>query len=154
MNKYLFALLILLPLQSQALLINTSVGDYNVSTVTGTYSDLSGTLNSNIWMNNGNLALEFSTAAGTSLGDPGPLFLFSWGQAITTFPNGQVDIFQSLAWAQEGFTNGCSDSDCFSREYIYAVASAVTDNNGTVPVPSSLLLLLAGLLGMTILRRT
>ncbi|MBU3070768.1 hypothetical protein KOI40_13130 [Aestuariicella sp. G3-2] len=156
MKKYLLTLLMLLPLQSHALLITTSIGDYEVSTITGSFNTYITELENTAWMNNETLALEFSTAVTPLLGDPGPFFLFKSLTQKVLSPTGQIQEHQFLNWIQDGVSDfySCIAGDCFSRQYTYAVASEViSDVDGTVPLPSSLMLLLGGLLGLRLTRQ-
>jgi hypothetical protein len=67
--------MLIAPLHARGIPISTSAGDYEVTTVSGTFNDLSTTLMAQVWWGNVALASELATLVGTSLGVSGPNLL-------------------------------------------------------------------------------
>lgn len=155
-KKLMLAVLMVAPLHSHAVLITTSVGDYDVAKVRGTFSDLSSTLMSQIWWGNDVLAIEFTTAVGDLLSpalpftDGGPLFAVCGVTDCLADLNDQYTVQGRVFLAPMGTANifGHIPTAGVVGELDWAVARRVT-----VPEPGTLALLSAGLLGLGILRR-
>ena len=154
MKRILFAFLIAIPVQASAVLVSSSVGDYEVTTVEGTFENLSSTLMAQVWWWDGafgaperaDLAIEFSDLVGVSLGFPtttpigpaGPLFAYT----IDTFP-----WVNTAQWSQNLDQTG-GFAPLQDTVQTFAVATRIT-----VPEPSTLSLICVTLLGLGMQRK-
>jgi hypothetical protein len=135
MKRLLIGLLFVIPAYANAgLIVDTSVGKYDVSTITTSFSSSSSLLSSQAWFGDQTLAEEFAGLVGTNLGLPnggffGPFFA--------------VDSFSGAAFIVFGFVAGYVTSPFDMASF--AVASKVAE-------PGSLSLLAAGLVGIVLLR--
>ena len=150
MKKLLLILLIIVPFQAHAVLITTSIGDYEITTVEGTFTALSSTLLAQPWAESFSLAFEFAGLVQDSfgvvnVGDRGPYFGHTMG----------ITNFQAATWC----TSTTSAVSCvppvvqnvstnFATSRVWAVAEPVS-----VPEPSTLGLLGAGLLVLFMRRK-
>jgi len=147
-NTYLAFLAVLLsPMAANADPITTSVGDYDVSIVVGTFTDLSAQLMSQVWWDDVTLALEFADLTSDLLGLPhfsggvGPWFAYE----LTDTPRVLFTAWCTVATCPAGpfaTTGSTGPNGTFS----YVVARSV-------PEPGILALLGIGLLGMAASRR-
>ena len=143
MRRILTALMLLvLPFQANAIMINSSVGAYDVTTITGILNapSISSQLTNQVWFNNETLAGEFAGLVQDSLGLPnalgftvGPLFVF------------EVPLI-SRAWFPLTSTVGIVSGGNPSTERTFAIAQQV-------PEPSTLALLSLGFLGIGAARK-
>jgi len=137
MKRLLLTLLLCLPLHAHAVLITSSAGDqYDVSTITGTWSDLSAQLMATPWWGDGLLAGELSGLF------TGAKFVILAGAAGSTDPN--------LAWYEGSGANGCSNPTCYDTSDTWAIGSEVV---ASVSEPGSLGLLAAALVALGLVRR-
>ena len=152
MKRVLVTLLFLLPFQAHAVLISTSIGDYEVTEIEGTFPDLSSTLMGQVWWGDPALASEFAGLVAGSLGismlnesifllDLGPLFVVCNNQCLFLVPGAPNQGAAYNIAGPFGVLFGLDD-----RRAEWAVAIAV-------PEPGTLGLLGAGLLGLAFARR-
>ncbi len=118
--------------------------DYDVTTVTGTFNDLSDQLDDQIWWGNAGLANVFASAVGTQLGAPpentGVTFS-SWAPFFATGSSGTSVFSIALdVGGTFGFTvQGPSPSTTGTHTYAIVAADAAP-----VPLPAGLGLMLSG----------
>ena len=138
----------LLPIGANAVLIDTSVGKYEVTTVKGYSVSL---LRSQVWWENTSLAEEFAELVGTEFGTPnldGKHAPFFWvtdmdtgGPCFTYFG----ERYAGVVWDQG---SGASVPVCVGTQpegpFTFAVATPVT----AVPEPSMAGLLCLGVAGL------
>ena len=124
---------------------NTSYdGQWDVTTVTGSYSTLSSTLRSQVWFGNGRLASLFSRTVGSQLGYPnlilGPGFASGAGGSLVAGSGNYRFIGTApFLWPK-------------NKKFTFAVASG-GPASVSVSEPATLALLGAGLLGFGLMRR-
>ena len=116
--------------------------EYDVSTVSGTYNDLSATLQAQIWWDDAGLADEFAAATGGLEGYPndggiGPLFAFQDSSGV-------VDLYATILGPAGTFLGNTEFGDSF----VYAVAAV-----SQVPLPAAAWLFGSALVGLVGLGR-
>ncbi len=127
---------------AQALTVMRTVNgtSYDITTVTGSYNALSSTLESQVWWNDRELAMEFATAVDDSLGlvsqlgssfSHGPLFAYDFRNSTFFWQFYRTDSGQ----VQTSFTSD------WNRTLTWATAAPTA-----VPIPTPALL--PGLVGM------
>jgi hypothetical protein len=137
-------------LEANAVPVSSTVGDFEVSTVSGPYLTLEAQLESQVWWGSFALASEFAALVNNDLGffnsttlDVGPLFAYDDTAGLTL----------SRVWCEQGFcgagiVSGYSDGTT-NRDRTYAVATRIS----AVPEPGTLWALGAGLVGLAATRR-
>lgn len=139
MKKLIMVLLMIAPLSAGAVVVDSSIGQYDVTptSTTGNDSALSGTA----WWGSSSLAQEFAGLVGGSLGLPnglsGPYFAYARTSTNTVFA---ASFFGFITFSGD---DGSRDTNT------YALSSAVKQ----VPEPGSIVLFGAGLIGLALLRR-
>ena len=152
LRNTIFGLLVLaltsVSAEAATVTINTSIGAYDVTTVTGTYADLSPTLNAQPWWHVGSMALEFANATSTQLGLPnasgtlGPDFGFDTFTQTLPYPGGTLTVINSATW----------DSSLGTAKYTaFGPAASVTwaiatPSESPVPEPNTTALMVFGLI--------
>jgi PEP-CTERM motif len=137
--------------QVNAILIATSVGSYDVSTVFTSYSSSPLLLESQVWWGSRDLPFEFAALTGDSLGFPNSLpGLFPESDPV---PAGAAFGYIALEDADLLFaaarSQGNGENNFFLDlhfPYVYAIATAV-------PEPGTLSLFAAGLVAFVVMRR-
>jgi len=155
MNKYLIGFFLAwLPLYGNAIVVNSSIGMYDVTTVSGTFSEHSATLQQQVWWGNESLAYEMmSLSEGfDGLGYPNVGYNESPYFAYADFIVPPDDISVAVWTTATGCTESVScrafqdeiDGICFPDSgypCVWGVAQPV-------PVPPALWLFGFGLLGL------
>ena len=149
-KSLIIAMCFLAPLHANAILISTANnGDFEIETVTGTFTDLNSRLSAEPWWGNFGLAQEISDLIGNLLGTPPPKVLVE----SDSQPRPGNDAFEFQTWFAGGSANGCSalvsEGGCFGISHTWAVTVAASQ----VPVPGTLGLIACALLGITLARR-
>jgi len=136
---------------TSAFVITTSAGDFDVTTVPGSFNDNQATLTNQVWWGSQSLAVEFAGLVSNNLGlssvgccQFGPLFAFD----VLTFGDPHVGVFRvgvEYVGAGSGVVQGPDGT--FVK---YAIASEITTN---LPEPGTLGLMLMGLAGATLVRK-
>jgi hypothetical protein len=154
MRKLLVALMLIGPLQAQAIPIATSAGEYDVTTVSGTFNDLSTTLMSQLWWGDVALANEFALLIGTALGSSGPNLLGP-RFAVCSGVDCLRDATDTLTVHGVAWVGTTAQLTQFAQvptgpiPSIWAVAERIA-----VPEPGTSILLTIGVLGIAFARRT
>ncbi|MDJ0789091.1 MAG: PEP-CTERM sorting domain-containing protein [Myxococcota bacterium] len=136
------ALLVTLPLHAHAIVISTSIGDYEVTPLTGSFDTVSPTLMSQVWWGNALLAGEFRSGLGGGLGFPNvtdPIAAPGLGSPIFAFADGTGGSWEGQ-WTRDDGNIGTIQGPG-SLPLVWAVAQAV-------PEPGALALVAAGMLGL------
>lgn len=132
---------------AQALVVNVNVGgtSYDVTTVTGRFTDLQTQLQSQVWWQNQNLATNFANAVGSSYGlinyygYGGPFFAYSTEQNFATLGSNNRAFVD--------FGSGGSVQTIFwdvNDSAVYAIATQATpvpfniSGGATIPTVGSL----------------
>ena len=134
-------LVLLSPAAANAVLISTSAGDFEVTTVEGTFEDFEDLLTSQVWWDDLDLALEFAgqNLLGLPIGDAlGPLF--------ATLLDIDDDLVRGGVWIEDQL-RAAGFSTAPDNPSVYAIAERVS-----VPEPGTLTLLLFGLAGLGLAR--
>jgi hypothetical protein len=147
------SVLLILPLQSQAVLISSSIGDYDATTIAGSFDNLSGTLTSQVWWGSEALAVEFTSLVGDALGAPnsrgtaGPFFALCIGwECWHEHPLVGLMVQGPALWIPSLSLTGFTASP--SSELTWAIAQPVS-----VPEPATIWLLLGSSFSLLLLRR-
>lgn len=139
LRKLLVVVFLLSPMSVNAtvnaITVSTSVGDYEVTLVEGTYDDLSAILRTQIWYGDETLAIEFAGLVQDKLGMPfgspasdyylGPFFVFEQYTSIPQY------LFSSWSMGRICPPSGCPGVGTYTLgnsfgPYFFAVASRVT----------------------------
>ena len=151
MLRKLAAILLLAAPQAHAgLIIDTSVGTYEVSTIFTSFDSSSSLLSSQVWWDDLDLAVEFATNVGTGLGVNGafgPLFaalFISGAQGMFAVGSGWCDGAPACVPAGIYFVGARSGVSTY-----YAVASQVPEQ---VPEPGAAHLFVVGVFSIGWLR--
>ncbi|TPV62214.1 PEP-CTERM sorting domain-containing protein [Aestuariibacter sp. GS-14] len=150
--KYFFAIIMLsfMAFNTNATLISTTAGEYDVNTYLCTFNDAAclDVLDDQVWWQNQSLAQEFSTVLGSFFGSINPFpstnytvyFAFDFGVASSVVAGCELAL-------------GCHLNLTSSENPRYwAVATASSTSTPAVPAPGSLLLILLGALGICLNR--
>lgn len=130
MKKILLTILLAASVSANAATVNVNGTDYEVNTVTGTYSDLATILQGQKWWNDTNLAESFALAFGAGQGNP--IFLHdNYGFSVSGSTYGGPGVFLSP-----------------DVEVLYATAEL-----SQVPIPAAAFMFAPALLGFLGLRR-
>lgn len=160
MKTIILALLAALPFQANALLIHSSDGDYQVSTVAGKFSELESTLVNQVWWGKADLAAEFADLVGDKLGllnlDLGVLDLHLGAYFVHEKSDVLLSLLDSKKYAVWGLLGGVTQKTSHLLDYgVWAIAEKVLHHDGpvAVPEPGALGLMGLGLMAMAIGRR-
>ncbi|MEL7449984.1 MAG: PEP-CTERM sorting domain-containing protein [Pseudomonadota bacterium] len=154
-KKFLPALAatVCLPTSAHAVLISTSVGDYEVTTVVTDFSSYEDVFEMQVWWGDVALAEEFATLTNTLFGTPnlGIYSPFFWYTTTdTTGPCAGIgESYAGVYWNQN---NNRASPVCAASPpngpYTFAIAQAVD-----VPEPGVLALMALGMAGIGIARK-
>ena len=166
MKRLIFAVLLITSFQAYAIPITTTVGDYDITTITGTFEDVLGQIDDQVWWNNQTLASEFAGLVQDTLGilnpfDFGPLFAYSW---FDTNGDGLFrtdgDSYSYSAWCVDPSPFGCGAGRVGSFTASRQVDGPNTEQRvwaigrqTSVPLPGTLALFGLGLAGLGWSRR-
>lgn len=144
--------ILLSPMTANADLITTSIGDYDITTVTGTFDEVASDLMAQDWWGDGTLASEFSDALGDLLGTFDlPLPEGSLAYTPVFAYEATEGSFDGYLWVDFPGGSGLGPSSISGPRgipLVWAVGERVS-----VPEPGTLALLGVGLFGIGFARR-
>lgn len=117
---------------------------YDVTTISGSFTDLIATLEQQVWYGDQDLAFELATTVAPQLGD-----VNGGAGAIFAFDELSGDVRAALYFFGSGLTSIAPISA--SNTFVYAIASKAT---AVVPLPAPALLLLTALTAIAAIRLT
>jgi hypothetical protein len=131
---------------ANAMLIDTSIGQYDVTTVTGEYSVYADLLQSQVWWNDIDLATEFLslTAGYNELGFPNadgnetPLYAYDYSDFVVSYLYSATldDIVPGVYPAKQHTNDGTCYEECVwgVAEVVHVPAPLILDDGGTYSV--------------------
>jgi hypothetical protein len=150
MRKYLLGLFLAwFPLYGNTIVVNSTIGLYDITTVTGIYSEYSGLLQQQVWWGDESLAYEMMSL---SEGFDG------LGYPNTGFNESPYFAYEELTIDPDSVTVWTSATGCIESVSCRAFQKNV-DGGGTwavaqvVPIPSSFWLFGSALIGLTGVKR-
>lgn len=153
--KLLSALLgiLLLPLSANAVIVDSSIGRYDVTTILTSFNAQETLLKSQVWWENVPLAEEFAALVGLSFGTPnlGIYAPFFWQtDRDTTGPCAGIgERYAGIFWDHRaGRSSPVCAASAPNGPFTFAVATRVS-----VPEPSTVLMMALGLAGIGFARK-
>lgn len=144
---------LILPLQSQAVLISTSIGDYEVTTILTGFNDSEALLKSQVWWEDRTLAEEFAGLVTDLFGTPNlgiyaPFFWYTDTDTIGPCA-GINEPYAGIFWDHRANrTSPVCAATAPRGPFTFAVAQAVS-----VPEPTSATLFGLGIAGLVLAAR-
>jgi hypothetical protein len=117
--------------------------DYDVSTVTGTYTDLSTTLQAQIWWDNQSLADTFAMQLGAQLGTPNPQILGYFSGPLFAYGTFGTELAEATSYSVD-FDDALLSFPGQNWEQTWATAVSVSQ----VPIPAAGWLFMSAVLGL------
>lgn len=148
-------LLTCVAVHANAATIDTSVGQFDISTVTGSFSENQGLLESQVWWGSQTLADEFATLTGNALGYPNlngtwsPLFAYATVESATGPDGVRFRLVTDTSFPNDvGSLHSVELSALGGTTISWAVATP-----SAVPIPAAAWLFGSAILGLIAFQR-